>query len=188
MDNTSSYFSRDESYYDILGVKYNATQVEIRNAYDKLTNRWNPKNNDHIGANRKFLDINNAYQVLSDDETRRRYNNSIDNREIFKHSFDDPFDVYEEFQKMKKKVEDQFKDKLEDVLCRVDYKNIKYKSRLIINKELVIINDRPFEKIMEMDDRGVVYITYIHENGMRQSIMSDEYLDGILKIEKNTLI
>eukprot|EP00079_Xenopus_tropicalis_P030098 XP_012825839.1 PREDICTED: dnaJ homolog subfamily B member 2 isoform X1 [Xenopus tropicalis] len=64
-------------YYDILGVPRNASQDDIKRAYRKLALRWhpdkNPDNKEH--AERKFKDIAEAYEVLSDREKREAYDN-----------------------------------------------------------------------------------------------------------------
>lgn len=63
-------------FYDILGVSKNATQQEIKKAYRKKAIKWHPdKNpNNKEEADRKFKEISEAYQVLSDDEKRELYN------------------------------------------------------------------------------------------------------------------
>ena len=146
-DNTSSCFSRGESYYDIFGIKSTATLSEITNIYKKLTDKWNPNNNNHPGANRKFLDINNAYQVLSDREARKRYDQTLINRTKFTFDFKEPFDVYEEYQKIREDIQHKFKDNLENVLCDLsqsnsshNYEDIQFKTRTIIEKQLILIN------------------------------------------------
>lgn len=180
-DNTSSNFSKDENYYDILGIRFNAEQIDIRNAYNSLAEKWHPDKNKHPIANKKFLDINNAYQVLSNEQAKRNYNDALKSGTNFSYKFNDPFDVYNEFQSIKKNVESQFKDKLEYILCKLENKNIKYKTRQIVDKQLIVINDCPFEKITEISDSGITYITYIHQNGIQQTIMDENYLDIILK-------
>lgn len=63
------------NYYDILGVKKNATKSDIRKAYKKLAVKWHPdKNIDNKElASKKFKEISEAYQVLSDEEKRKIY-------------------------------------------------------------------------------------------------------------------
>src|SRR6201992_4462726 len=61
-------------YYKILGVNKNATQEEIRSAYRKLARKYHPDlNPDDKEANKKFQQINEANEVLSDPEKRKNY-------------------------------------------------------------------------------------------------------------------
>ncbi|MFN7088257.1 MAG: DnaJ domain-containing protein [Candidatus Paceibacteria bacterium] len=60
-----------EDYYKILGVRKDATQEEIKKAYRKLAHQYHP---DKAGGDeRKFKEINEAYQVLSDPQKRAQY-------------------------------------------------------------------------------------------------------------------
>lgn len=60
-------------YYSILGVSKNATQKEIKSAYRKLALKWHPDRNKEEGAEKKFKEINQAYEVLSDEKMRQMY-------------------------------------------------------------------------------------------------------------------
>ncbi len=58
-------------YYQILGVSKNASKEEIKKAYRKLAHRYHP---DKAGGDeRKFKEINEAYQILSNDQKRAQY-------------------------------------------------------------------------------------------------------------------
>jgi len=68
-------YSFAKDYYDILGVARDATGREIRKAFRRLALRYHPdKNPDNVlESEEKFKKINEAYEVLSDEEKRREY-------------------------------------------------------------------------------------------------------------------
>ncbi|ONI87668.1 molecular chaperone DnaJ [Saccharothrix sp. ALI-22-I] len=60
-------------FYEALGVSREASQDEIQRAYRKLARKYHPDMNSDPGAEERFREISEAYQVLSDPELRRRY-------------------------------------------------------------------------------------------------------------------
>ena len=62
-----------KDYYDILGVKRDATEAEIKSAYRKLARKYHPDVNKTKEAESKFKDINEAYEVLGEKKKRQRY-------------------------------------------------------------------------------------------------------------------
>lgn len=64
----------DRDFYAILGVNRRATKNDIKKAYRKLAAQLHPdKNPDDSTAAEKFQDLGAAYEVLSDDDKRRKY-------------------------------------------------------------------------------------------------------------------
>ena len=63
-----------KDYYETLGVDKGASAAEIKSAYRKLAKKYHPDlNKDDASAAQKFKEINEAYQVLSDDQKRQQY-------------------------------------------------------------------------------------------------------------------
>lgn len=61
-------------YYKILGISKDATQEDIKKAYRKLARKYHPDlNKDNPNAQEKFQEINEANEVLSNPEKRKRY-------------------------------------------------------------------------------------------------------------------
>lgn len=91
-----------KKYYKILEVSENASDVDIKKAYRKMATKYHPDKNleNRAQAEEKFKEVNEAYEVLSDEEKRRLYDRIGD--EGFKQQanmgggggFTDPFDLF----------------------------------------------------------------------------------------------
>lgn len=99
--------AQKKDYYDVLGVSRDADQKEIKKAYRKLAKKYHPDmNKDDPEASEKFKEISEAYEVLSDEDKRARYDqygHSGINQEDFNFDdfaqggfggFDDIFDMF----------------------------------------------------------------------------------------------
>ena len=60
-------------YYEVLGVPRDASDEDIRRAYHKLARRYHPDVNKEEGAEDRFKEISEAYEVLRDPDKRARY-------------------------------------------------------------------------------------------------------------------
>lgn len=71
--------SKEKNYYKILGISRTADKKKIKKAYRDLALKWHPdKAEDKELAEKKFQDISEAYEVLSNDETRAKYDRGED--------------------------------------------------------------------------------------------------------------
>jgi DnaJ-class molecular chaperone len=67
-------------YYKILGVTKDSNQIQIRKAFRKLALQYHPdKNKNSEESKQKFMEIVKAYEILSDEKSRERYDSNIVN-------------------------------------------------------------------------------------------------------------
>jgi molecular chaperone DnaJ len=62
-----------QDYYETLGVPRNATPEEVKKAFRKLAMKYHPDRNSNDDAHDRFKEINEAYEILSDNERRSMY-------------------------------------------------------------------------------------------------------------------
>lgn len=64
-----------KSYYEVLGVSWNFDQKTLKKNYRKLVKQYHPDNNPgkEKFANKKFIEIQQAYETLRDDKKRKLY-------------------------------------------------------------------------------------------------------------------
>ena len=62
-----------KEYYEILGVGEDASQDEIKKAYRKKAKKYHPDSNSEEADEEKFKKINKAYDVLGDEEKKKKY-------------------------------------------------------------------------------------------------------------------
>ena len=64
-----------KDYYKILGITKGASEDDVRKAYRKMALRYHPDKNKSAGAEEKFKEVAEAYEVLSDKKKRDIYDN-----------------------------------------------------------------------------------------------------------------
>ena len=85
----------DTTYYDALGVKPTATELEIKKAYRKLAITTHPdKNPGDETAHVRFQAIGEAYQVLSNNDLRRQYDKYGKEKAVPDTGFEDPSEFF----------------------------------------------------------------------------------------------
>ncbi len=60
-------------YYEVLGVSRNASDDELKKSFRRLAKQYHPDANKEQGAETRFIEINEAYEVLSDPQKRAAY-------------------------------------------------------------------------------------------------------------------
>tara|TARA_Y100000590_G_scaffold465385_2_gene637592 strand:- start:145 stop:1404 length:1260 start_codon:yes stop_codon:yes gene_type:complete len=126
-----------KNYYELLELNKNATSEEIKKSYKKLALKYHPdRNSDNKEENeKKFKDITEAYNVLSDEQKKKDYdyfgiedNNSFQNSPFQNSPFDDILSNMF-----------NFSDKdVEDMINNTDFENIKPK--IFVNIQKVPLN------------------------------------------------
>ena len=79
------FLEQSKTHYSVLGVSEAATLAQIRTAYRKMSLKHHPDKRQHggnefepsVGSNEPFYEIVEAYEVLSDDERRRHYDDEL---------------------------------------------------------------------------------------------------------------
>ena len=69
----------EKNYYDILGIKKDASDADIKKKYRKLVRQYHPDVSDDPDADNKIAEINNAYETLRDKDKRSEYDAMLDN-------------------------------------------------------------------------------------------------------------
>lgn len=74
--NVTATLKMSKNYYDILGIPRNSSQKQIKDAYYKLAMKHHPDKNQGIHTER-FREIKEAYDVLSNDSNRMKYDSGM---------------------------------------------------------------------------------------------------------------
>lgn len=80
-------------YYKILGITMESNQLQIRKAFRELALKHHPdKNKNSEESKQKFMEIVQAYEILSDETSRKRYDDTLANRNNYQSFKQNPFD------------------------------------------------------------------------------------------------
>lgn len=82
--------------YEILGLSKDASQIEIKKAYRKLSLEFHPDRNNSPDAQSKFQEINSAYEILGDNEKKEQYDmeqSGFQGGMHFSHNMDETSDI-----------------------------------------------------------------------------------------------
>lgn len=155
-------------YYSVLNINKNANLKQIRDSYKKLAKKWHPDKNSSKNAEKKFKKISEAYQILSDENKRIKYDNEQDILLNENYLFDDPINVFNLFfnkdnniNNLNNLFENLFMDSIDNFHNLNNlYKQNNYNYNSISNK-IININGKIIKETKYYKD-GKVYI--IREN------------------------
>ncbi len=124
-----------KNYYNILGVDSTATTREIKNAYRKLSKQFHPDRNDGDSfLADMFKNINEAYEVLSNEEKRSSYDQSLK-------FFSDNFNQNTYQKPHKEESSDYSAEMIQDFQDLVDNVQLSFEqSTLLVEKEIALYN------------------------------------------------
>lgn len=159
-----------KNLYEILGVSPNATKEEIREKYIELVKKYHPDVNSSEDATEKSQEINEAYDVLSNDSKRKEYDESLKNNNSEENVKEDPFNYEEEINKYtereKKYAEDLALEKvIKDEILRADT-IIKARLEVLeLSRQENMLEDFYFDKVTELWEIATEY-----QNGLEELI------------------
>jgi len=93
---------KDKNYYSVLEVEKTATPEQIKKAYREKALKFHPDVNKDKAAEETFKEINEAYEILSDEDKRHMYDNGGRNFNGMGQGggFNNPRDIFEQFRNM----------------------------------------------------------------------------------------
>ena len=159
-----------KNLYEILGVSPNATKEEIREKYIELVKKYHPDVNSSEDATEKSQEINEAYDILSNDSKRKEYDESLKNNNSEENVKENPFNYEEEINKYtereKKYAEDLALEKvIKDEILRADT-IIKARLEVLeLSRQENMLEDFYFDKVTELWEIATEY-----QNGLEELI------------------
>ena len=152
-----------KDYYKILGVNKNASKEEIKRAFRELAQKHHP---DKGGDEKRFKEINEAYQMLSDDNKRQQYDQFGTTFEGFQGAsgWDDVFSSFvhgfggeDRFYSRRINLEDLFSGIFGEFFSGATFSQRRTRGRNIVVDMEINLKDalRGVEKEIRFDDHGI---------------------------------
>lgn len=88
------FFNKDENLYELLEIEQNSTTNDIKKSWKKLALKYHPDKNNNKGSD-KFLKIKYAYDILSNEKSRKEYDKKIKFNDVFNANFNNGFNIFD---------------------------------------------------------------------------------------------
>lgn len=175
-----------KDYYYILGIKRTANKDEIKTAYRKLSNKFHPdKNNADDFFEERFKEINEAYRILIDDQSRNNYDEKKRRDPNISYTNNDTSSSKDISKRGNIKVNFRFKNRNVFIIFiflsinlffyRFYEKEYKVNSNITDAEKLTILLDFPVSYNNLTDAYGIVLSNIQNGNGLK---LLDEYRNG----------
>ena len=126
-----------KDYYKLLNISNTANELEIKKAYRRAALYWHPDKNKSLNASEKFIEINEAYNILINKDKREVYDNLLTaNKEKDSTKFNENNDNYSK------------------------YTNWVKEERIKTEKELHISSDKIFTNVFDYLNRYGIYTLF----------------------------
>jgi len=167
-----------KTYYDILNVKFNATQEEIKSAFRQLAKKYHPDVNPSVEAIEIMKEITLAYEVLSDLEKRKKYDLTLQlqgqthNQTQRKTYRETQTRAYDSYTQTREESEESFEEMLKTIL----------KTMRDIKK-----NEMPYDDLIKVDNIKNIYpkrAKYNKNNDYNYNKSSYDINDEVTRTEK----
>ncbi len=113
-----------KNYYQILEIQYNASFEQIKKAYYRLAKKYHPDTNDGSNLYRdKLLEIQEAYDVLSDEGKRKQYDSTLPVNQV---TSTPTIDLEEEWDWENDPLFDDIRNKNNNPFDEIYYKTMKF--------------------------------------------------------------
>ena len=112
-----------KDYYSILEVDRSATVEEIKSAFREKAKKLHPDVNNGVNAHEDFIEVGEAYEILSNIQSRNKYDSLCNNSRTNSNTYDD-YDFESTQRKAKEQAREYSASSLSDILLNI--KNITY--------------------------------------------------------------
>lgn len=185
--------SDPKSFYSKLGIEPSSSKAEIKKAYRSLSMKYHPdKNNNTDESKKKFQEINEAYETLSDDEKRKQYDNPMLNNNIFHSNYaPHPNDIFSHIFGMNGNGNIRVNINGQEMnLGSMGGPNIKIFSQKTLSKPSPIIKNVEIEmsKILETQSIPIEIERWIFENNTKTHEMETIYIEIPKGADDNEII